>query len=46
MDAHLNVNDPRYLDAAAAILRRHDNFEAEGQAVEDVVRHLFSEPRF
>ena len=29
MDAHLNVNDPRYLDAAAAILRRHDNFEAE-----------------
>ena len=29
MDAHLNVNDPSYRDAAAAILRRHDNFEAE-----------------
>ena len=29
MDVHLEVNDPRYRDAAAAILRRHDNFEAE-----------------
>ena len=29
MDAHLNVNDPSYRNAAAAILRRHDNFEAE-----------------
>ena len=29
MDTHLDVNDPAYRDAAAAILRRHDNFEAE-----------------
>ena len=29
MDVHLEVNDPRYAQAAAAILRRHDNFEAE-----------------
>ena len=29
MTTHLDINDPRYADAAAAILRRHDNFEAE-----------------
>ena len=29
METHLNINDPRYRVAAAAILRRHDNFEAE-----------------
>ena len=29
MNTHLDVNDPAYRDAAAAILRRHDNFEAE-----------------
>ena len=29
MNVHLDVDDPRYRDAAAAILRRHDNFEAE-----------------
>ena len=29
MPTHLDISDPRYADAAAAILRRHDNFEAE-----------------
>ncbi len=29
MTTHLDVNDPRFADAAEAILRRHDNFEAE-----------------
>ena len=29
MGSHLDVNDPRYLDAAIAILRRHDNNEVE-----------------
>ena len=29
MNVHLDVDDPRYREAAAAILRRHDNFEAE-----------------
>ena len=29
MVTHLDTNDPRYAEAAAAILRRHDNFEAE-----------------
>ena len=29
MTTHLDIGDPRYADAAAAILRRHDNFEAE-----------------
>ena len=29
MTTHLDVNDPAYREAAAAILRRHDNFEAE-----------------
>ena len=29
MAMHLDVNDLRYRDAAGAILRRHDNFEAE-----------------
>ena len=29
MVTHLDTSDPRYSDAAAAILRRHENFEAE-----------------
>ena len=29
MTTHLDIGDSRYADAAAAILRRHDNFEAE-----------------
>ena len=29
MATHLDVNDAAYREAAAAILRRHDNFEAE-----------------
>ena len=29
MSTHLDVSDRRYADSAAAILRRHDNFEAE-----------------
>ena len=29
MTTHLDISDGRYADAAAAILRRHDNFEAE-----------------
>ena len=29
MATHMDVNDARYRDAAAAIIRRHDNFEAE-----------------
>jgi len=29
MVTHLDIGDQRYADAAAAILRRHDNFEAE-----------------
>ena len=29
MVTHLDTTDPRYADAAASILRRHDNFEAE-----------------
>ena len=26
---HIDVNDPRYRNAAAEILRRHDDFQAE-----------------
>ena len=29
MTTHLDITDPRYADADASILRRHDNFEAE-----------------
>ena len=29
MSTHLDVSDRRYVESAAAILRRHDNFEAE-----------------
>ena len=29
MVTHLDINEPAYREAAAAILRRHDNFEAE-----------------
>ena len=29
MPMHIDTNDPRYRDAAAEILRRHDNFELE-----------------
>ena len=29
MVTHLDIGDGRYAEAAAAILRRHDNFEAE-----------------
>ena len=29
MSTHLDVDDRRYVESAAAILRRHDNFEAE-----------------
>ena len=29
MATHMNYRDPRYADAAAEILRRHDDFQAE-----------------
>ncbi len=29
MNSHVDVNDPRYRDAAVAFLRRHDNSEVE-----------------
>ena len=45
MTTHLDTNDPRYADTATAILRRHDNFEAEANittAVRDflILTHL------
>ena len=36
MAAHLDPNDPRYRDLAAAILRRHDNNEAEANIASSV----------
>ena len=40
MEFHLDVNDPRHRDAAAAILRRHDNNEAEAN-IASAVRDFF-----
>ena len=40
MKSHLDVNDPRYRDAALAILRRHDNNEVEAN-VASAVRDCF-----
>ena len=40
MDTHLDVNDSRYRDSAAAILRRHDNNEVEAN-IASAVRDFF-----
>ena len=40
MDAHLDVNDPRYRELAAAILRRHENNELEAN-IASAVRDFF-----
>ena len=42
MDAHLDVNDPRYRDFAAAILQRHDNNEVEAN-IASAVRDFFTQ---
>ena len=40
MAQHIDIQDPRYRNAAAAILRRHDNFEAETN-ITTAVRDFF-----
>ena len=40
MESHLDLNDPRYRDAALAILRRHDNNEVEAN-IASAVRDFF-----
>ena len=40
MESHLDIDDPRYRDAAFAILRRHDNNEVEAN-IASAVRDFF-----
>lgn len=44
MTAHLDVNDPRYVRAAAAILERHERNEPEANITSAVRDFLIPNP--